>query len=113
MEVTYCIVNTNNRALLERCLDAVAAEREAVPFATEVLVLDNASTDGSAQMAREHPAGAEVIALEERRGKAANDSALLLVRWFTNSGPINSNVRVVVKDFPPLLAPFTSGDRLG
>ena len=77
MEVTYCIVNTNNRALLERCLDAVAAERAAVPFATEVLVLDNASTDGSAEMARAHPAGAEVIALAERTGKATNDSTLL------------------------------------
>src|SRR4051794_21436929 len=76
-EVTYCIVNTNNRALLERGLDAVAAERTAVPFATEVLVLDNASTDGSAEMARAHRAGAEVIALGERAGKAANDSALL------------------------------------
>ena len=48
-----------------------------MPFATEVLVLDNASTDGSAEMARAHPAGAEVVALSERRGKAANDSALL------------------------------------
>src|SRR4051794_41242850 len=77
VEVSYCIVNTEGRALLERCLDAVAAERERVPFATEVLVLDDASTDGSAEMARAHPAGAEVVALEQRRGKAANDSALL------------------------------------
>ena len=77
MEVSYCIVNTNNRALLERCLDAVAVERAAVPFATEVLVLDNASTDGSAEMARAHRAGAEVIALAQRTGKATNDSTLL------------------------------------
>src|SRR4051794_11419923 len=77
VEVSYCVVNTNGRALLERCLDAIAAEREAVGFATEVLVLDNASTDGSAEMARAHRAGAEVVALDERRGKAANDSALL------------------------------------
>jgi len=77
VEVTYCIVNTNNRALLERCLGAVAAERAAVPFATEVLVLDNASDDGSADMARAHPAGAEVLALAQRTGKATNDSTLL------------------------------------
>jgi hypothetical protein len=77
VEVTYCVVNTDGRALLERCLDAIAAERAAVEFATEVLVLDNASTDGSAEMARAHRAGAEVVALDERRGKAANDSALL------------------------------------
>src|SRR3954451_4216793 len=77
VEVSYCVVNTDGRALLERCLDAIAAERAAVAFATEVLVLDNASTDGSAEMARGHRAGAEVVALDERRGKAANDSALL------------------------------------
>src|SRR4051794_10635835 len=77
VEVTYCVVNTDGRALLERCLDAIAAERAAVGLATEVLVLDNASTDGSAAMARAHRAGAEVVALTERRGKAANDSALL------------------------------------
>src|SRR4051812_47255445 len=77
VEVTYCVVNTDGRALLERCLDAIAAERRAVGFETEVLVLDNASTDGSAAMARAHPAGAEVVALERRTGKAANDSTLL------------------------------------
>src|SRR5256885_483405 len=77
VEVSYCVVNTEGRALLERCLDAIAVERDAVGFATEVLVLDNASTDGSAEMARSHGVGAEVVAFEERRGKAENDSALL------------------------------------
>ena len=57
-------------------LDAIARERAAVPFETEVLVLDNASQDGSAG-ARAHPAVEEVIALERRRGKGENDSALL------------------------------------
>jgi GT2 family glycosyltransferase len=77
IEVTYCVVNTEGRELLSRCLDAVALERERVGFETEVLVLDNASTDGSAEMARAHPVGASVVALERRQGKAANDSALL------------------------------------
>jgi len=48
-----------------------------VPFATEVLVLDNASTDGSAEAARTHPATDAVVALDRRRGKAENDTALL------------------------------------
>jgi GT2 family glycosyltransferase len=77
VEVSYCIVNTQQRQLLERALDAVAAEREAVPFGTEVLVLDNASNDGSVGMARRHPAVDEVIAREQRVGKGENDSALL------------------------------------
>ena len=77
VEVSYCIVNTGQRELLLRGLDAVAAERARVPFATEVLVLDNASRDGSAVAARTHGTADAVIALAERRGKAENDTALL------------------------------------
>ena len=77
IQLSYCVVNTSQRELLMRGLDAIACEREHVPFATEVLVLDNGSRDGSAGAAREHPAVDEVIALEQRDGKAANDSELL------------------------------------
>lgn len=77
VELTYCVVNTEQRALLQRGLDAIARERAAVPFETEVLVLDNASRDGSAEAARAHPTVTEVIAIEQRRGKGENDSALL------------------------------------
>ncbi len=77
VELTYCVVNTSQRELLLRGLDAIARERESVPFATEVLVLDNGSRDGSAQAAREHRAVDETIAVDERRGKAVNDSELL------------------------------------
>jgi N-acetylglucosaminyl-diphospho-decaprenol L-rhamnosyltransferase len=77
IELSYCVVNTSQRELLLRGLDAIARERESVPFTTEVLVLDNGSRDGSAQAAREHPAVDETIALVERRGKALNDSELL------------------------------------
>jgi GT2 family glycosyltransferase len=77
IEVSYCVVNTSQRELLVRGLDAIARERDSLPFATEALVLDNGSRDGSAQAAREHPAVDETIALVERRGKAVNDSELL------------------------------------
>ncbi len=76
-ELTYCVVNTSQRELLSRGLDAIARERQALPFATEVIVLDNGSRDGSAQAAREHPTVDELIALERRQGKASNDSRLM------------------------------------
>jgi GT2 family glycosyltransferase len=75
--VSYCIVNTSQRELLLRGLDAIARERPGLPFASEVLVLDNGSRDGSAEAAREHPVVDEVIAIDQRRGKALNDSAML------------------------------------
>jgi GT2 family glycosyltransferase len=77
VELSYCVVNTGQRELLLRCLDAIGRERAGLAFATEALILDNASDDGSAEAARAHPAATEVIALERRRGKAENDSALM------------------------------------
>ena len=40
-------------------------------------MLDNGSRDGSAEAARAHPAVTETVALDQRRGKALNDSELL------------------------------------
>ncbi len=77
IELTFCVVNTSQRELLLRGLDAIARERQKLPFATEVLGLDNGSRDRSAQSAKDHPAVAEVIALAVRRGKALNDSELM------------------------------------
>jgi hypothetical protein len=77
VELTYCVVNTSQRELLLRGLDAIARERASVAFATEVLVLDNGSRDGSAQAAQQHRTVDQTIALDERRGKALNDSELL------------------------------------
>ncbi len=77
VELTFCVVNTSKRDLLARGLDAIERERSALPFASEVLVLDNGSRDGSVEMAREHSAVDEVIALPQRVGKAFCDSELL------------------------------------
>lgn len=77
VELSFCVVNTSQRELLMKGLDAVAREREGLPFATEVLVLDNGSRDGSAQAAKAHPTVDELIAVPERRGKGLNDSELL------------------------------------
>lgn len=75
LELSYCIVNTNGGELLGRCLDAIEQHSPAgVHF--ETLVLDNASDDGSPELARgrEH---VRLIELDRRTGKAANDSQLL------------------------------------
>jgi GT2 family glycosyltransferase len=83
MDLSYCVVNTNGRALLMRCLDAISATLPA-GLETELLVLDNASDDGSVEAIRawdesrptSRPA-LRLIALERRTGKAENDSRLL------------------------------------
>lgn len=70
------MVNTNGREDLLACLDAIA--RTNPPgLENEVLVLDNASDDGSAEAVRERFPQARLFALERRTGKAENDSTLL------------------------------------
>jgi N-acetylglucosaminyl-diphospho-decaprenol L-rhamnosyltransferase len=89
--LSYCVVNTNGREDLLACLDAVERTHPDGVEA-EILVLDNASDDGSAEAVRRWMRGAgekdgggwagargavRLIALEQRAGKAANDSRLL------------------------------------
>lgn len=82
--LSYCVVNTEGRELLLECLDAIdRGHPSAIP--AEILVLDNASKDGSVEAVREWEAarGAvnagplQLIALQHRQGKAANDSRLM------------------------------------
>ena len=78
VEVSFCVVNTEQRELLVRCLDAIAPSATRCRSSTEVLVLDNASNDGSAGAARAPPASStEVIALRAaaRQGRERHRAA--------------------------------------
>ena len=80
--LSYCIVNTNGRELLLACLEAIR-ENHPPRVAHEILVLDNASDDGSADAVREWIStrggnrDVQLVETGERRGKAENDSDLL------------------------------------
>jgi N-acetylglucosaminyl-diphospho-decaprenol L-rhamnosyltransferase len=70
------VVNTNGREDLMACLEAIG--RTHPPnVGHELLVLDNASDDGSAEAVRERFPQARLFALERRTGKAENDSTLM------------------------------------
>ncbi len=76
MRLSFCVVNTDGGELLRACLDAIATTTpDGLEY--EVLVLDNASDDGSAAMVRELGREVRLIELVERDGKAANDTRLL------------------------------------
>ncbi len=74
--LSYCVVNTNGRELLLACLSAIERTHPA-GVEHEILVLDNASEDGSAEAVRALGDGIRLIALDNRAGKAENDSTLL------------------------------------
>lgn len=83
--ISYCVVNTSGRDYLLACLAAIDAHHPAT-LKGEILVLDNASEDGSVdavydwEETRANPAPAgplRVLALDRRQGKAASDSQLM------------------------------------
>ena len=74
--LSYCVVNTNGREYLLACLAAIERTHPA-DVEAEIIVLDNASEDGSAEAVRQLGGGIRLIALERRTGKAENDSTLM------------------------------------
>jgi GT2 family glycosyltransferase len=69
-------VNTNGREYLLACLAAIERTHPA-GVEREILVLDNASEDASAEAVRALGGETRLIALEQRTGKAENDSTLM------------------------------------
>jgi GT2 family glycosyltransferase len=82
--LSYCVVNTNGREYLLACLAAIGRTHP-VGVEAEVLVLDNASDDGSVEAVRALGEGLgedgrlplRLVVLERRSGKAENDSTLM------------------------------------
>jgi len=69
MDVSIIIVNWNTKGLLRDCLESVYGH--AVDVNYEVIVIDNASSDGSADMVRDNFKQAVLIENKENRGFAA------------------------------------------
>jgi N-acetylglucosaminyl-diphospho-decaprenol L-rhamnosyltransferase len=70
-DLSVSIVNTNSRALLLACLDSLAGTD------AEIVVLDNASEDGSAEAVRERFPDVRVIAQPHRAGFGANHNTVI------------------------------------
>ncbi|MDD3248829.1 MAG: glycosyltransferase family 2 protein [Smithellaceae bacterium] len=79
MEISFVIVNWNTKDLLRGCLDSIA--KTVGSLSHEIIVVDNASSDGSADMlAREYPS-VQVIANSKNRGfGAANNQAFAVMK---------------------------------
>lgn len=99
IDLSIVIVSFNARADLTRCL---ASLREPAPAAShEIIVVDNASSDGSAAAARESP-GVLVIESAVNRGFAAAN----------NSGIRQSTGRTLLLLNPDTIVPAGAIDRL-
>jgi len=71
LDLSVSIVNTNSRELLLACLESLA------PVEAEIVVLDNASEDGSAAAVRERFPHVRVIEQEHRAGFGSNHNTII------------------------------------
>lgn len=79
IDVSIIIVSYNTRAMTEALLTSLKAQTRSTAY--EVIVVDNASSDGSADMIAAHPLAPTLIALSENIGFArANNLAGLEAR---------------------------------
>jgi GT2 family glycosyltransferase len=83
------ILNWNTRDLLARCLETVLAS--AGDFAYRVIVVDNASSDGSADMVRQRFPTVEVIASPVNGGFSAGNNLGLRALGFYGPGQVDAD----------------------
>ncbi len=76
-DVSVCIANWNCSGLLRRCLESLFNQDQGVRF--EVLIVDNASTDGAAEMVETEFPQVSLVRNTDNRGfsKANNQAATL------------------------------------
>lgn len=81
MDLSVVVVNWNTRAMLRDCLASLQADLATAPLSAEVIVVDNASADGSADMvAREFPEYTLLANSENRNYAGGNNQGLALAR---------------------------------
>lgn len=77
MDLSIITVSYNTKELLAVCLESALAGLDRSGLSGEIWVVDNASSDGSAEMVRADFAGVRLIAHEENLGFAAGNNLAL------------------------------------
>ena len=71
MDVSIIVVGTNERHHLEKCLASIRQSK--TTYSVEVIVVDNASSDGTYEMVKATYPGVRLIRLEEKKGYIHNN----------------------------------------
>lgn len=79
LQLSVVIVNWNTRELLRACLDSIRQHTSGITY--EIIVVDNASTDSSPDMVREHFPEVRLIQNTQNLGfAAANNQAIRIAK---------------------------------
>jgi GT2 family glycosyltransferase len=100
--VTIAVVSWNTRSLLEQCLESARGASES--GLAHVWVLDNASSDGSAELVRERFPWVELIASDRNLGFGAGVNAIAARTRSAWIAPANADIRLTDGALERLLA---------
>jgi len=79
IDLSIILVNWNAKKLLKQCIESIINETKKVSY--EIILVDNNSTDGSAQMVEENFKSVVLIKNSENRGfAAANNQAMKIAK---------------------------------
>lgn len=107
MDIGIVIVNWNVRDLLRACLESVFLELAQSRLSAHVVVVDNASHDGSVDMVRAEFPRVQVIAAENRGMGAGNNEGLWALGYPAYQSPLRPLPPVEPPDFALILNPDT------
>src|SRR5437870_3130873 len=110
-DVTILVLSWNNRECTLECVDSL--ERARLDGAT-ILVVDNGSTDGSAEAVRARFPRVQVLALPENRGYAGGNNAGIAHALVRGAGAVlllNNDTQVAADFLGPLLEVLNGNPR--
>jgi hypothetical protein len=109
--ISVVIVCTNERELLRTCLSSILDTPPREPL--ELIVVDNASTDGSAQMVKESFPACRILTNEQRLGFAPNNNIGMRAAGGRYLFLINSDAWVKAGTIDTLAAFMDANPRVG
>ena len=107
------IVSYNVRQFLSSCLDSIYQSLAASPWSFEVVVVDNASGDGSAEMVRQRFPEARLLANERNTGYAAASNQGMAACQGRFVLVMNPDTRALGSAIPILLSFVDGNPRVG
>ena len=114
LDVGVTVISFNHKELLEQCLHAVSSSLESARVSSTIVVLDNASHDGSTAMVRTHFPDVRLIEQRDVRDFAVNQNQLfaLCEESCRHVLMLNDDAIVGPDTVQRLLAAMESDDRI-
>ncbi|MDP6981164.1 MAG: glycosyltransferase family 2 protein [Myxococcota bacterium] len=115
MDLSVVVLSYETKDLLLDCVESIekALEGPALRGASEIIVVDNGSRDGSAEAIRERHPRVEVIALEDNRGFAGGNNVAIERAGGRYIALVNSDVVVEPDTFERVLEVFETRKDVG